>query len=169
MAKFIEFTEYDFLEETLKNKRMINIDTITENDANTLIEKKENAILGKYKEKEISVKDGKFGKYILYDGKNYSIPKKEGEGDEIGEDITLEAAIEIIEKKDNNTIKVFNATTKIMKGPYGFYIASGKKFVSIPKNISENDCINMTLKECKEIIDNYKPKQYSGKNSSKKE
>ena len=181
------------------------VDTITEKDANDLIEKMMN-VLGRHKGKEVILKNGKFGKYINYDGKNYSIkPNKEGENnkedtkedteekEDTKEDtkekegstkegesdeekinyiekheITLEKAIEIIETPpSNNTIKIFNPTTKIMRGQYGLFIISGKKMVSLPKTFTDEEASKLTLQGCKDIIstNQEKPKRkYTKKN-----
>ncbi len=77
----------------------------------------------------------------------------------------MEQAIEIINEKDNKTIKVFNKNTKINNGPYGAYIIHGKKLVSVPKEIE--DPSKLTLSEVTEIVKNYKPKSSPTKKTSK--
>ena len=148
-------------------KEEYNIETITEEEANGLI--KYPIILGKYNGKNIVLKDGKYGLYLQYDDKNYNMKDKEN--------ITLETAIDCIKGKDDKIIKVFNKSVKIMNGPYGPFILSGKKIVSVPKEIEDPSTI--TLDECKKIVDSYnlivknktetksKPSKYTHKNKDK--
>ena len=161
------------------------IETITEKEANELLNKQSN-ILGKYNDKDVVIKVGKFGKYLQYDGKNFSIKQNNTNNDDADDDdnssdcnsnsnsekrISLDAAIKIITasatdgEKKSNLIKEINATTKIMKGQYGLFIIYGKKIVPL-KNVNEDDSKKLTLKECKDIVDNYKPKPFAASAAS---
>ena len=128
-------------------KEEYSIDSITEEEANNLLKYPKN--LGKLDGKDIYIKEGKFGLYLNYNGKNYSI------NDEIDKNnITLEEAIELIKLKDDKTIKVFNKNTKIMNGPYGPFIIHGKKIAPIPKSVK--DPSKLTLNDCAEFVKIYK-------------
>jgi DNA topoisomerase I len=109
--------------------------------------------LGKYNKKEIVIKKGKFGIYIVYDKKNYSIVNSEI-------DTTLEEAIRIIEKsissnQENSTIKKINDSITIKKGPYGPYISYKKnnKFINVkifgkvPEELNEAECLDLISKK----------------------
>ena len=94
---------------------------------------------------------GRFGPYIKYDGKFYSLPK--------GEDplsVSLERSIEIIKAKQeadaNKLIKSFseNEEVQILNGQWGPYIKVGKKNVKIPKDKKAED---LTLTECLELAE----------------
>lgn len=106
--------------------------------------------IGVYKEKVIKVAKGRFGPYIAYDGKFYSVPKTM---DPL--EITLEQSIELLEegiKKDaSKTIKEFDEDKdiKVLNGRYGAYISYKKKNFKIPSTL---DPKNLTLEECKKII-----------------
>lgn len=121
---------------------------IITNDVNK--EGNEEDIIGKYENKNIYFYTGKFGNYLSYDDKNFSINDKNLEKS----DISLEMAIEIINKKNKLVIKEFNKELSIRIGKTGPYIMLKKGkgrplFISIPKGIeveklTEKDCYNMT-------------------------
>lgn len=142
-------------------KEPYTIQSITEEEANKLLQYPRS--IGQHNGKDVIIKDGQYGYYLFYDGKNYPIKEKEGRNKE---DISMDEAIEMIEEKDNKTIKVFNKMTKINNGPYGPYIIHGKKLVSVPKTIDDPSALS--LDEVKEIVKNYKPseKKSPTKNSS---
>ena len=97
------------------------------------------------------MKEGKFGLYLNYNSKNYSI-----KDDIDAANITLEQATDMVKEKDNKTIKVFNKTTKIMNGHYGPFIVHGKKIAPVPKTVE--DPSKLTLDDCREFVKIYKPK-----------
>jgi len=128
-------------------KEEYSVDSITEEEANNLLKYPKN--LGNLDGKDIYIKEGKFGIYLNYNGKNYSI------NDEIDKNnITLEEAIELIKLKDDKTIKVFNKNTKIMNGPYGPFIIHGKKIAPVPKSVKDPSIL--TLNDCAEFVKIYK-------------
>ena len=108
--------------------------------------------IGIYKDNEIILKNGKYGEYITYKGKNYNT------GEET--DITLEKAIGLInndkKKPDSNIIKKINKDIIIKSGPYGAYIAYKVKH---NVKIYNKDPVKITEKECIELI-NKKFKNY---------
>ncbi len=118
-----------------------SIDTISEHEANQLLIYPKN--LGQHNGHSIFLKDGKFGLYLEYNGKNYKLKN------DFDQNLSLEDAISCLEETSSKIIKTLNQTTKIMNGPYGPYIIFGKKFVSIP---SEMDPEKLTLQDCKEIM-----------------
>jgi DNA topoisomerase-1 len=99
-------------------------------------------LLGTYKKKDIILKNGKYGLYLTYDNKNYSVKK----------DVNFEEAIELISDSKENyksiilwTTSDTNSIYSIIDGRYGFYIKV--------QNIKENKINNYSIKD-KEIIDN---------------
>ena len=90
--------------------------------------------LGKIDKKNVSIMNGKFGYYIKYNDKNYTMDK-----DVDPYKFTLKDAENIIKTKDNSIIKEISDDIKIINGPYGIYIKYGKKNVSIPKDIDPKD------------------------------
>lgn len=102
--------------------------------------------LGFLEEKPITTGMGKYGPFIKHDEKYYSLPK----GTSL-QRITREEALEIIQKKreveSNKVIREFaeNTTVKVLRGPYGPYVAVGKRNIKIPK---DTDPATLTLEDC---------------------
>ena len=109
-------------------------------------------VLGELDGKEITAAVGRFGPYLKYDDKNYTLEK----GTMIAE-MTLEQAIEhIANSKNKNVLKSFdeNADVKVMNGRYGPYITNGTDNFKIPKGtVAEN----LTYQECMEIVTSTAP------------
>ena len=118
--------------------------------------------LGHYNDKEIVIKNGQYGKYIVYEGKNYSLSKynlKE-------EDETLEKCLKIINATNTNAkkniLKTFDDCKyiTIRNGKYGAYVCqTGKSRTAkpinakIPKHLVDK-IEDITLDECKKLIEN---------------
>lgn len=88
--------------------------------------------LGLYKNKEVILKEGKFGLYINYDGKNKSVKYLNKDCD----DIELNDVIEILNKTSSNNpnvLKQLNDNISIRKGKYGPYIMHKTKEMTKPK------------------------------------
>ena len=98
---------------------------------------------------DIMAAKGKFGPYIKYNGKNYSLPK--------GTDpltVTEEACIKIIREagsaKAVEPILDFPASgIKVLKGRYGPYIKHDNVNYRIPKGL---DAATLSEEKCLEII-----------------
>ena len=123
----------------------LDVDKITLDQAIELLEYPKK--LGEYKNMDILLNKGKYGKYIKYNNKNYNLP--EGK-------IDLDSIIKIIEGKNKDIINEFTINKKsyqIREGKYGPYISfnNGKKikFVSIPKN---KDPKKINADEVKQLI-----------------
>ena len=107
--------------------------------------------LGDFEDKTVVVNNGKFGPYIRHDNKFISIPKTY-----TPQSITLEEAIEVIEKKredDNNRlIKRYDedADLEVLNGRYGAYIAYKKKNYKLPKG---TDAHSLSYTDCLHIIE----------------
>jgi DNA topoisomerase I len=99
---------------------------------------------GIFNDKPMVVAVGRFGPYVKYDSKFYSLGK---EDDPMT--VTEARCIEIINAKNeadaNKLIKEFNTEVKILNGKWGPYIAVGKKNVKIPKDKTPDQ---LTLEEC---------------------
>jgi len=112
--------------------------------------------LGTYEGDEIIVGTGRFGPFVKYKNKFYSL-KRNIDDPYL---ITLERAIEIIKEKDiadkQKIIKDFGEI-KVLNGKYGAYINYKSENYRIPKGTSVND---LTEEECMKIIEK---KQKSGK------
>ncbi len=89
---------------------------------------------------------GRFGPYVKYNNKFYSLPKEDDPYS-----ITEERCIQLIQDKDeadaNKIIKLFDGAedVKVLNGRFGPYIAVGKKNVKIPKDKNPEQ---LTLEEC---------------------
>ena len=108
--------------------------------------------LGELDGKTITAAVGRFGPYLKYDDKNYTLEK----GTMIA-DMTLETAIDVIQNsKTKNVLKSFpeDETIKVMNGRYGAYISNGTDNFKIPKGMLAD---NLTLEDCKNIISTTTP------------
>ncbi len=121
--------------------------------------------VGKYEDEDMVAAIGRFGPYIRHKGKFVSIPKTD-------DPLTIEKdrAIELIEAKREKdrqkTIKVFEDEneTKILNGRWGPYISIGKENFKIPKEKKPED---LTLEECKKIVEESKKKKTQKKGTKK--
>ena len=78
------------------------------------------------------LKQGKFGLYINYDGKNKSVKSVNKDYN----DVELKDIIKILENKTSNNpnvLKVLNENISIRKGKYGPYIMHKTKEMKKPK------------------------------------
>ncbi|MCL2511477.1 MAG: type I DNA topoisomerase [Bacteroidales bacterium] len=126
-----------------------SIETITLEEALELF--KLPRVVGKKEDKDIVATIGRFGPYVSYDGKFYSLGKNY---DPLT--ITLEEAVHVMDEKNsaasNKIIKEFTVEVgaiQVLNGRYGPYIAHNKKNYRIPKN---TDPQSLTLEQCVEII-----------------
>jgi len=128
-----------------------SIDTVTIDDFNNMI--KYPKLLGKYEDKDIYLKKGKFGLYISHNDINYSVLEK------FDQNINLDEAIECIIYKNNgaNNTNEEKKSTLIKKiddyliknGPYGPYIHFKNNFYSIPNEYNPEE---LTKENCIAII-----------------
>jgi DNA topoisomerase I len=109
--------------------------------------------LGEYEQAEMVVGIGKFGPYIRYRSKFYSLKK----GVDDPYNITVERALEIIhEKNENDKKKVLKDFGDIMllNGRYGPYLVRDKQNYRLPKGtdaekLTKDDCISIIEKNDK--------------------
>ncbi|MEX2364768.1 MAG: topoisomerase C-terminal repeat-containing protein, partial [Balneolaceae bacterium] len=105
-------------------------------------------------EKVVKAGVGRYGPFVVHDGKFKSIPK-----DDSVLDIELDRAVELLAQKTNsrksNEIKDLGAhpetenPIKVMTGRYGPYIKYGKKNISLPKEAVPEE---YTLEEAVQLI-----------------
>ncbi len=108
--------------------------------------------LGDHNGQEVSVGVGKFGPYVRYGSKSFSLGKSYDPYT-----VTYDRAVELIEQKQQQDksaktpIKTFDGVEDlaILTGIYGPYIQSGGKNYRIPKT---KDPLTMSLEECRAII-----------------
>jgi DNA topoisomerase-1 len=106
--------------------------------------------LGKYEGEEMMVGIGKFGPYIRYKSKFFSLKK----GVDDPYIVTFERAVELIlEKNESDKKKVLKDFGNIMvlNGKYGPYLVKDKINYRLPKG---SDAENLTKEECIKIIEN---------------
>jgi DNA topoisomerase-1 len=144
----------------------LEMNDATLNDAMLAFKLKESypKVLGQYQNKDVTLRNGKFGIYLVYDDKYPRVKDKD-----VTDSTTLDDAIDIIKEFQKNMFGEFeykdNKVTvyiKIFNGPHGPYI-SVKKGAAKPFNrkIPENiDPKTITLVQVKEIIETPQ-KQYS--------
>ncbi len=114
--------------------------------------------LGDYEGEEIIVGIGKFGPYIRYKSKFFSLKK----GVDDPYTITFERAVEVmIEKNASDKLKVLKDfdDIKLLNGRYGPYLVKEKVNYRLPKG---TDAEKLTKEDCMAIIENSdKPKKSS--------
>ncbi len=119
-------------------------------------------VLGEYEGKTVTVGAGRFGPYVLHDGKYVSIPKGT---DPL--DITMEDAVVLIEEKrkaeQEKHLKTFaeEPELEILNGRYGPYIAYKGENFRLPKTVT--DPKSLTVEQCMEIISKQAEKPKKGK------
>jgi DNA topoisomerase-1 len=105
--------------------------------------------LGSHDGEEIVVGIGKFGPYLRFKGKFFSLKK----GIEDPYTVTMERAIEIInEKNEDDRKKVIRdfGDIRVLNGRYGPYLAKDKLNYRLPKG---TDAEKLTKEECIKIIE----------------
>jgi DNA topoisomerase I len=106
--------------------------------------------LGEYDEGEMVIGIGKFGPYIRYKSKFFSLKK----GVDDPYTVTYERAIEIILEKnesDKNKILKDFGEIRVLNGRYGPYLVKDKKNFRLPKG---TDAEKLTKEDCDKIIEN---------------
>ncbi len=113
-------------------------------------------VVGMYNNQEVVAAIGRFGPYVRYDGKFYSIKDQYDPHDiEIDEAIV---AIEAKKKADaEKLIKTFeeNPDFQILNGRWGPYLKAGKENVKIPK---DRDPASLTFEDCVQLAEEAKLK-----------
>jgi len=129
-------------------KEPLTLENITLEDALKLFEYPK--VLGKYKNREITLNRGKYGLYIKYGTDSFSVQN---------EDIKMEEIKEMIDKRAPLAqLKSDTKTYIVLTGPYGRYIKisdskTKKSFnVALPEDV---DVSNLTVEKIQEIVDNY--------------
>jgi DNA topoisomerase-1 len=106
--------------------------------------------LGEYDGGEIVIGIGKFGPYIRYKSKFFSLKK----GVDDPYTVTVDRAVEVIlEKNDSDSKKVIKNFDDIMllNGRYGPYLTRNKVNYRLPKG---TEAEKLTKEDCMKIIEN---------------
>lgn len=133
-----------------------SIETMTLDDALELF--KLPRTVGEFEGTPVVIGAGRFGPYIMHNKKYVSLPKAENPMT-----VTLETAIELIEKKrkqeSQRHIKAFEQEPKleVMNGRFGPYIAYDGKNYRLPKAMHDK-AAELTLEECMNVVNNSKKK-----------
>ncbi len=110
--------------------------------------------VGQFEGKKVSIGAGRFGPYVLHDGKYVSIPK--------GHDpltITLKEAVELIDKKRaadrQRHLRMFeeDPLLEVLNGRYGPYLMYNGENYRLPKAMHER-ATSLSYEECMEIVNN---------------
>jgi len=105
--------------------------------------------VGSYQDMEVKANVGRYGPYVMWNKKFFSLTE------DTPEEVSIEKAIEIIEAKQkeaaSNVIAEFaeEPVIQILKGRYGPYIKSGGKNFKIPK---DTDPETLDRPACEELI-----------------
>ncbi len=138
------------------------IESITLNEALALFQLPR--VLGEIEGKQVSVNRGRFGPYILFDKKFYSIPKDYDLFTinlEQAQNI-IKAKIEADEKKHIATFSWKDHEIKILNGRWGPFISYKDENYKIPKG---TDAYSLTLEECAKIIESAEPSKKNSKSA----
>ena len=149
----------------IKLDSKFNVETVSMDDIQSMIKFPKNLV--KHKDSEIVVKNGPYGFYLVYNGKNHKIPP------EFNELLTFDEAIQCVENtytkqtvvntvnqdtnEDNSSTQQNENVNKNVKsigeyqikiGKYGPYILYNSKFYKIkneyvPENLTEEDCVKI--------------------------
>jgi len=128
--------------------RNLLLETITLEEALNLF--KLPRVVGEHEGEELVAGIGRFGPFIRYKGKFYSLKK----GVDDPYTVTVERAIELInEKNENDRKKVLKDYGDIMvlNGRYGPYLTKDKQNYRLPKG---SDAEKLTKEDCLKIIEN---------------
>ncbi|PLX03710.1 MAG: DNA topoisomerase I, partial [Marinilabiliales bacterium] len=123
--------------------------------------------IGVYEDEEVVASIGRFGPYLRHKSKFYSLNKNTDDP----HTVELDRAIEIIEEKrekdKKSVLKTFEEEPelRVLQGRYGPYISYKKKNYRIPKSKNPEE---LTLDECKELIESGNNKTGKSKVSRKK-
>lgn len=114
---------------------------------------------------EVEANIGRFGPYIRFDKKFASLPQEDDPYT-----VSLERALEIVAEKKKadaeKQIQIFeDEGISVLNGRYGPYVTDGKKNARVPK---DREPANLTLEECKELIENAPAKRGRGRSKKKK-
>jgi DNA topoisomerase-1 len=109
-------------------------------------------MLGEYEGEPVNVGAGRFGPYILHNGKYVSLPKGANPLS-----VTIADAVKLIEEKRKQEtqkhIKTFEEDPKleVMNGRYGPYLVYDGKNYRMPKSMHER-AKQLTYEECMKVI-----------------
>ena len=132
----------------------LSMETVTLDEALELF--KLPRTLGNFEGKPVSIGAGKFGPYVLHDGKYTSLPKNTDPMT-----ITLDQAIHLVQEKrlaeKQKHLKIFLEDEKleILNGRYGPYLAYDGKNYRLPKAMHER-AAELKYEECMEVINKAK-------------
>ncbi len=121
--------------------------------------------VGEYNEKEMIANVGRFGPYIKYDGKFYSLPK-ELDPYEVKADEAIVVIEEKIKKDKEKIIQTFDEEPGLIvqNGRYGPYISFEKQNYKIPKTVKPEE---LTLEDVRKIISETPPSKSKARGKTK--
>jgi DNA topoisomerase-1 len=131
-------------------RKGMNLETVTLEDALQLLQlPKLPREVGMHEGKEVKIGEGRFGPYVLYDSKYFSLRK-----DQDPYTITLQEALQVMAEKGQQVIKEFKENgVSVLNGRWGPYVKSGKLNAKIPADKKPE---MLTLEECMELLEKAK-------------
>lgn len=119
---------------------------------NELIDTSSNEkLLGSHKNIDVILKKGKYGMYVVYDGKNVSL----GHIDKDFDSISLVDVIDKLDGEGTNIVRIITNEISIRKGKFGDYIFYKTKLMKRPKFINIKKIDDDYTKCDKQIIIDY--------------
>ena len=127
-----------------------SIFSITLEEALRLFDKQPTGPLMLLDGKEVTVGAGRFGPYIRYDGKFYSVPKGKD-----GSQMSEAEIRQLIEQKDNLNKPIHEwGDMQVLRGRFGPYLKDATGNYRLPKGV---DAEALTEEECRKIIASSQP------------
>ena len=119
-----------------KVKKNLDIDQMDRENLvlKEFLEQEEDNVLGMLEDKPVVIKEGKYGIYVNWNDKNYSVKNI----NKNKEDVVLEDVVDILlgKKSSNpNVLRIINKNISIRKGKYGAYVFYKTERMDKPKFI----------------------------------
>ena len=119
-----------------KVKKNLDIDQMDRDNLvlKEFLEQEEDNVLGMLQDKPVIIKEGKYGIYVNWNDKNYSVKNV----NKNKEDVVLEDVVDILlgKKSSNpNVLRIINKNMSIRKGKYGAYVFYKTERMDKPKFI----------------------------------
>jgi len=135
-------------------EKQLTLDDLVDNNLQTKIDGRN---LGKYKEYDVILKQGKYGSYVSYNNINYSLKELELDFDMI-ELLDVKSYLEVTKDK----LRMIDETLHIRNGKHGAYIFKKTKTMKKPQFISlsafDGDYLTCDKSKIYEYIENEKNK-----------
>lgn len=115
--------------------------------------------VGDYEGFEIIASSGRFGPYIKWNGKNFSLPRHSNPIS-VDIDTCIKAIRDVLDRPANAVISEFPGDIQVVQGNYGPYIKHAGKNYRIPHG---TDAAKLTEEDCRKIVSESQPTIRNGR------